>query len=130
MSTSINDLPFNPPEGGKIPERDIPRETINHVVDQETKAQYIPAHQPYIQAPAQAPQPSVVARYVDEFRIPIVLSLLYYIFQLGFVQDMLLKFTPFLFKSDGGLTTYGALAKSLMFGFSYFGLTTVIDTLG
>jgi hypothetical protein len=115
MSTSINDLPFNPPDGGKIPERDIPRETINHVVDQEVKAQYIPAHQPYIQAPAAAPRPSIIAQYVDEFRIPIILSLLYYIFQLGFVQDMLIKFTPFLFKSDGGLTTYGALAKSLFF---------------
>ena len=130
MSTSINDLPYNPPEAGKLPERDIPRETINHVVDQEAKVQYMPTHQPYIPPPmAAAPRPSLVAYYVDEFRIPILLSLLYYIFQLGFVQDLLLKFTPFLFKADGGLTTYGTLAKSIMFGFSYFGLTTVMETV-
>lgn len=129
MSTSINDLPYNPPEGGKLPERDIPRETINHVVDQEAKVQYVPSHQPYIPPPTAAPRPSMVAQYIDDFRVPIILSLLYYIFQLGFVQDLLLKFTPFLFKPDGGLTSYGTLAKSAMFGFSYFGLTTVMETI-
>jgi len=129
MSTSINDLPYNPPEGGKLPERDIPRETINHVVDQESKVQYVPSQPHYLPPPASSPQPSIIARYVDEFRIPIVLSLLYYIFQLGFVQDLLMKFAPFLLKPDGGLTTYGTLAKSAMFGFSYFGLTSVMDSV-
>ena len=129
MSTNINDLPFNPPEGGKLPERDIPRDTINHVVDQEAKVQYVPSYPSYIPPPTPSPRPSMVAQYIDEFRVPILLSLLYYIFQLGFVQDMLLKFTPFLFKADGGLTTYGAFAKIVMFGFSYFGLSTIMESV-
>jgi hypothetical protein len=130
MSTSINDLPYNPPEGGKIPERDIPRDTINHVIDQEAKAHYIPVHPHYIPSPPpMAPRPSLIAHYIDEFRVPLVLSLLYYIFQLGAVQDMMLKFTPFLFKPDAGLNSYGAFFKSVLFGFSYFGLNTFMETV-
>ena len=126
MSTSITDLPYNPADG-KIPERDIPRETIGHMTDPESKVQYVPTHQPYIPPAPTAPAPSLIARYIDEFRVPIVLSLLYYIFQLSFVQDLLQKFTPFLFKDDGGLTSYGAIAKSILFGASYLGLTTAME---
>ena len=47
MSTPIADLPFTPTA---LPERDIPRETIQHAADPQTTTNYMPRHPEYIPA--------------------------------------------------------------------------------
>ena len=99
MSTNITDLPYNtPPDKDKekpkmdLPARDIPRETINHVVDPQVAVNYLPQKEPdYIeQQPIQLPQISKMDKLMDEFRLPIILAVLYFIFQLPLFHSFLL----------------------------------------
>jgi len=129
MSTNLTDLPFTTP-AAKLPERDIPRETLPHVADPQTTVNYVPRVPEYLPPAPAPPAPSLIIRYVDEFRVPIVLSLLYYIFQMAFVQDALHKFIPALFKADGNLSSVGIVVKSGLFGSAFYGLTLLMERLG
>ena len=131
MSTSLADLPYTAPAAAsaKLPERDIPRETVNHVVDPQTTVNYVPKAPEYMPPAPVPPAPSMLVRYVEEFRVPIVLSLMYYIFQMGFVHDVLLKCVPSLFKTDGNLTPVGLVVKSGLFGSAFYGLTMLMEHL-
>lgn len=130
MSTNLEDLPFTAPTppNTKLQERDIPRETLPHVADAQAAVNYIPKSQEYMPPPHRE-QTSNLVRYVDEFRVPIVLSLLFYIFQMAFVQDALHKFIPAIFKADGNLTSIGIVVKSCLFGSSFYGLTMLMEHL-
>jgi hypothetical protein len=129
MSTNIADLPYTAPAPSttQLPERDIPRETLPHVVDPQTTVNYVPKAPEYMPPPPQPPAPSLMVKYVEEFRVPIVLSLLYYIFQMGFVQDALHKFVPSIFKPDGNLSSTGMIVKSGLFGVAFYGLTVLME---
>jgi hypothetical protein len=123
MSTNITDLPYNTPtksektEKAELPVRDIPRETINHVVDPQVTVNYLPQKEPdYIeQQPIQLPQTSKMDKLMDEFRLPIILAVLYFIFQLPLLDSFLLRTLPSVFKED----TMGTAAKSILFGLAY-----------
>ena len=131
MSTNLADLPFTTPPATttQLPERDIPRETLPHVVDPQTTVNYVPKAQEYMPPAPAPPAPSLMVRYVEEFRVPIVLSLLYYIFQMAFVQDALRKFVPSIFKPDGNLSSIGLIVKSGLFGSAFYGLTMMMERL-
>ena len=73
MATEIDKLPYNSTD---LPARDIPRETIDHAIDQQTTPTYVPSAPKYIQQ--QQVQPSV-DRW-EEFRLPALLSILYFLF--------------------------------------------------
>jgi hypothetical protein len=126
MSTNLSDLPFTPTP---LPERDIPRETISHIVDPQIPANYVPKAPEYMPPPSPPPAPSSLIRYVEEFRVPIVLSLLYYIFQMAFVQDALRKFVPSIFKPDGNLSSMGTVVKSGLFGAAFYGITVLMERI-
>jgi len=128
MSTNIEDLPYTaPPPTTKLPERDIPRETLSHVADPQTTVNFVPKVQEYMPPAPLPPPPSKLVHYIEEFRIPILLGLLYYIFQMGFVHDAMLKFIPSGFKPDGNLTTFGLAVKSGLFGAAFHGVTLLMD---
>ena len=131
MSTNLADLPFTTPPATstQLPERDIPRETLPHVVDPQTSVNYVPKVAEYMPPAPPPPAPSMMVRYVEEFRVPIVLSLLYYIFQMAFVQDALRKFVPSIFKPDGNLSPIGLIVKSGLFGAAFYGLTIMMERL-
>jgi hypothetical protein len=54
-------------------------------------------------------------RLYEEFRLPIIIALLYFLFQLPVVKQYNKKLMPFLFKTDGNPNLYGYLANSIMF---------------
>jgi hypothetical protein len=124
MSTNIDDLPYNSPVGSKtaeLPARDIPRETIQHTTDVQTTPNYIPPKQPeYIeqQQVYQPPPPNKLDRFLDEFKLPILLSILYFIFQLPMVQTFIVRMFPSVVL-NGDLTTIGVVIKSIMFGLAF-----------
>ncbi len=128
MSTNITDLPYNtPPTKAELPARDVPRETINHTVDPQVAATYIPPKEPeYIeQQQIQVPQVSKMDKLMDEFRLPIILAVLYFIFQLPLVDSFLLRMLPSVFKED----TMGTMAKSILFGLAYHVSMLLIEYL-
>jgi hypothetical protein len=120
MSTPISDLPFTQPT--PLPERDIPRETLPHAADPQTVANYMPRQAEYIPPPAKYDY----SYLVEEFRIPIILSLLYYIFQLDMVQGFIVRMVPSLLH-EGKVTSNGVLVKSGLFGAAYYAITLLMQ---
>ena len=114
MSTNITELPYNTKT--ELPSRDIPRETIEHVADPQTTPTYIPPKPaPYIES-----QPvhveSKMERFVEEFRIPIMIALLYFIYETTAVHTLLVRIAPTVFTDS----TSGSFMKSICFGFLYY----------
>lgn len=150
MSTNITDLPYNPPNPTlsgqpapqqqpqpqqqapvRLPERDIPRETIQHTIDPQTQVQYLPARpQEYIPAaPAPLQNKMDYSKLIEEFRFPIMISLMYFIFQTQSFQTLFKKIIPGLFSESGSLTSNGVLVKSGLFGSAFYALTLVMEHL-
>ena len=117
MTTNINDLPYNTSNTVELPQRDIPRETLEHTADPQVTQTYTPPKQlDYIEhSPLQVNTPSKLDRFLDEFRMPILISILYILFSLPIVQSNLEKIAPTLFMSSTSI-----VAKGILFGSMYY----------
>ncbi len=124
MSTPISELPYNTSTNKvtDLPERDIPRETITHTTDAQITPTYMPPkpqeyieHQPVQYHP---PTQSKIEKILEEFKLPILLSVLYFIFQMPAVQNFIIRVFPSIAHA-GELTTLGVVVKSVFFGLSY-----------
>jgi hypothetical protein len=123
MATNITDLPYNTKT--ELPSRDIPRETLEHVADPQITPTYIPPKPaPYIES-----QPvhveSKLERFADDFRIPIMIALLYFIYETSAVHTFLVRIAPTLITD----TTSGLLIKSVCFGMMYYATFMGMDYL-
>jgi hypothetical protein len=123
MATNITDLPYNTKT--ELPSRDIPRETIEHVADPQTTPTYIPPKPaPYIES-----QPvhveSKLERFMDEFRIPIMVALLYFIYETSAVHTFMVRIAPNVITD----TTSGLFVKSVCFGMLYYASFMGMDYL-
>ena len=124
MATEIENLPYN--NKIELPSRDIPRETIEHAADPQVVPNYVPPkEQKYIETQSTHTEPSKIDRFLDEFRTPIMLSILYFLFELPVVHSTLTRMAPTVFV-DG---TVGLAAKSVCFGALYYGALFVADYL-
>lgn len=56
----------------------------------------------------------------DIIQIPLLISILFFIFQLPFINKKLLLYIPSLFHNDGNISLGGNLLKSGLFGIFYF----------
>ena len=63
----------------------------------------------------------------ESLQIPVLLSIMYFIFQLPAVRKNLLTFLPALFNKDGNPNLYGYLFNSIIFGLSYFGIQNALN---
>jgi hypothetical protein len=63
----------------------------------------------------------------EQFKIPIIVGLLYYIFEMPAIQKLLLKAFPKMFKSDANINDYGALLMAIIFGTLYYGITKLYE---
>lgn len=144
MSTNISDLPtipqnhqplaqnsqppplvqYLPPTAPtELPPRDIPQLTSTHTIDPTTIPNYIPQKGPQYIADSQYHNiPTNPSQYEisDEFKVPIVLCILYYIFQLPIINNLILRIFPDIFNASGHLTSSGTLIKSILFGIFYY----------
>ena len=116
-----------------LPSRDIPSNTV-HFADEEVKPNYVPQPQQqhdYIQNTDT--EHEIMARRInnknsrdsleilyDEFQIPIIIGLLYFIFQLPIVKTKLLILLPSLFSKDGNPNLTGYIFNSIFFGVLYY----------
>jgi hypothetical protein len=64
---------------------------------------------------------------MEEFRIPILLSVLYFLFQMPMVNVFLVRMLPNQISSDGNLTSFGTMVKSAGFGVGYYAILYFLD---
>lgn len=119
-----------------LPSRDIPQNTQQHTHDPAIQANYVPPPPPsqkdYInEEPAEYDYPeervkNALDRVYDDMQAPLLLSVLYFVFQLPIMRKIIFKYLPFFCNNDGNYSLNGLIFTSSMFGFIYFSLTKTI----
>ncbi len=65
----------------------------------------------------------------EELQTPIMVMILFFLFQLPIFQKSLAKYAPSLFQRDGNPSFSGYFVKTLMFGITYYLITKLIKQL-
>ncbi len=112
-----------------MPSRDNPQEIAPIIQDEQTQPNYVPPppSEDYINTD-ETTQDIIdnnkrtedtmnnFEHIYQEFQIPILVAILYFMFQLPAIQKYIYKLIPSLFKSDGNPNIYGYLFNSIAFG--------------
>ena len=118
----------------RLPERDIPLNPQRITHDQQIQPNFIPPppeNPNYIEDEMdyeymmrrnsnENQENEKIETIYDELQTPLVVCVLYFLFQLPFVNKSLHKFVPTLFNSDGNPKFGGFLFKTFIFGVSVF----------
>jgi hypothetical protein len=125
----------------QLPSRDIPQSTDNIIHDPQIQANYIPPEKQtdYIREYDESNE-DIIASYnkniqyndsldeiYNEIQIPLLISVLYFLFQLPIFKKYLYKFFPALFSKDGNINIYGLLFMSTLFGLLYYLLAKIMS---
>ena len=124
----------------KIQSRDIPRETLQIIQDPEIIPTYIPqnttnqGNQDYISNNVDTDE--IIQNYnrnervtkkmddmYDEIHIPLLICILFFIFQLPFFKKFLLVNMKFLFNEDCNYNLYGFVFSSILFSMVFYCIT-------
>lgn len=126
----------------QLPSRDIPMTTTNLSNDQQVQPNYIPQppqnHVDYIK---EHEKPNdIINNYnkkkqyqntldsiYDEIQTPLLLAVLYFLFQLPFFRKFLFSYFPVLFNNDGNFNIKGFLFTSILFGFIFHLLNKITN---
>ena len=118
----------------ELPSRDIPMDQQQVKNDVEVKPNYIPEpkyQEDYIKN-KETPENLInqnnqeilnndrLNYLINEMQIPLIISLLYFLFQLPVIRKYSQKLVPMLYKTDGNLNLYGHLANSVLFGSVFY----------
>lgn len=112
-----------------LPSRDIPMEPVKIMNDVQSQPNYIPPPQfqeDYIRnniSPQniietnmrEYKQDTMFEKIYAEIQLPLIIGLLFFLFQLPVVKQYNKTLLPFLFKTDGNPNLYGYIANSIMF---------------
>lgn len=129
----------NTGQAGNIPSRDIPINTNNISLDKNSTPNYIPEHKYYLddidfetndeiidnKRKKDNTKSSIETLY-DELQIPILLGVIYFLFQLPIFNNSLAKYVSFTFNVDGTINLSGIVFKSIMYALVYFILSKVL----
>jgi hypothetical protein len=119
-----------------LPSRDIPLNTEQLTQDMQVQPNYIPTptSRDYIVESDEdisnyyrneQVQNSLDSIY-DEIQGPLLLAVLYFIFQLPIFKKSLFKYLPFLCHTDGNYNINGLLFTGSLFGFIYYSLSKTV----
>jgi hypothetical protein len=128
----------------RLPSRDIPMDSLAYQQDEEIRPNYIPKPKltsDYIRDYEEASEErlrkheekkhreKVADSIFANIQTPILIAILYFLFQLPIVTTILYKYFSFLsiYNADGNLNLSGLLLKSAMFGSLFFSLQSVSD---
>jgi len=126
----------------ELPSRDIPQIRQQLTQDEQSRVNYIPEKsQDYIgnvpandaiikeQQTRHNKSDSLDTLY-ERFQTPILVAILYFLFQLPIVKNGLLRFIPSLFNKDGNPHLSGYLSQSISFGMIYDILINLVHYFG
>ena len=127
----------------QLPSRDIPRSIEPLTQDPHVQPNYIspPIQKDYIKESETAEEmirshsrrdekDKQSEQLYDELQTPALLSVLYFLFQLPILRKLLFQYIPALFSSDGNININGLGVMSVLFGLSYYLITTLVARLG
>lgn len=123
----------------QLPSRDIPLQTGQLTNDEQIQPNFVPQppkqDRDYINEmnydniddfyKAEKNQNSLDSLY-DELQAPLLLAVLYFLFQLPFFKKLLFKYLPFLCHTDGNYNFNGLLFSCALFGFIYYMLCKTV----
>jgi hypothetical protein len=129
----------------QLPSRDIPMTTSGLSADPQVMPNYVPPppqqHQDYIKNYEQSSD--MINAYnkgkqmndslddmYNEIQTPVLLAVLYFLFQLPFFKRFLYTYIPFLFSNDGNYNINGFLFISVLFGLLFHLLMKTTSFLG
>lgn len=116
----------------QLPSRDLPMTTENIIKDPQVQPNYVPqpVRRDYINETdddinnyyrEEKLNNSLDSLY-DEIQTPILLGILYFLFQLPVVKRSVFKYMSFLCNSDGNYNIHGLLFMCGLFGLTYYSL--------
>lgn len=128
----------------QLPSRDIPMSTSGITTDPYTQPNYVPEipQQPdYIKNyetnedminnyNRNAQNANSLDDMYNEIQTPLLLAVLYFLFQLPFFRKFLYGYFPILFSNDGNLNINGFLFTSSLFGLLFYLLNKVSNHFG
>ena len=154
MDTAINQSAYNELVGQiqqadklgvtQLPSRDIPNNTDRVVMDQEIKPDYIPDEQAVMEdyiKNYQTPDSVILEGEHEEqtrdrldifysnIQMPLLVAILYFLFNLPVIRKYLQKWIPNIFNSDGNPNLVGYIVNSLLFGGLYYMLNNAITNM-
>jgi hypothetical protein len=123
----------------QLPSRDIPLQTEQLTNDVQIQPNYIPQpsqqQRDYINDMnsdnindyyrAEKNQNSLDSLY-DELQAPLLLAVLYFLFQLPFFKKTVFKYLPFFCNTDGNYNFNGLIFTCALFGFIYYSLSKTV----
>ena len=132
-----------------LPSRDIPRESLAMQHDEQIKPNYIPRE---AGGPHRDERDDYISRYessdevrennrrsrnkVDtletlysEFQMPIMMGVLYFMFQLPALRVAIMQFLPSMFNKDGNMNLHGLVGMSIAYAIAYYVLTKIITAV-
>jgi hypothetical protein len=126
-----------------LPSRDIPMEPLKVANDVQSQPNYIPPPQfqeDYIKNSItpqnlvdtnikQIKNSAYYEKLYGELQLPVIIALLFFLFQLPIVKQYNKKLLPFLFKSDGNPNLYGYIANSVLFASMIYVLLKLVAYL-
>ena len=131
-----------------IPTRDIPMNPNSYTHDDQSRPNYVPEKsvhfadgRDYIKEHAsmesivranarQSNQLDTIEAIYYDLQMPILIGVLYFIFQMPVFRAQLLHFLPSLFGEDGNFKIIGLTATSAMFAGTFFVIMKVFNKLG
>jgi len=119
-----------------LPSRDISQSTINLTQDPNIQQNYIPPdnQSDYIKNTESIqnvvynynkPANSSLEDVYSDLQIPLLVAVLYFLFQLPFFTKCMFYRLPMLFSKDGNININGYIFKSVLFGLSFYVLNKV-----
>jgi hypothetical protein len=129
----------------QLPSRDIPMTTTGHSNDPQIVPNYVPPppqqNIDYIKNYEQTSD--MISNYnkgqqrvnslddmYNEIQTPLLLAVLYFLFQLPFFKRFLFNYVPFLFSNDGNYNINGYLFASVLFGLLFHFLMKTTSYFG
>jgi hypothetical protein len=127
-----------------LPSRDIPMNQIEYQQDEQIQPNYMPKQKltsDYIREYEAASEQALKTHeekkrgekardnLFSDLQTPILVALLYFIFQMPIVNTLLFKYFAFLsiYNSDGNINFMGLLFKSALVGFVFYCMQYVVD---
>jgi hypothetical protein len=114
----------------RLPSRDIPMTSNHLVVDNEAMPNYVPRPQDkYIDDDydiINTQSNNNLNKIYSELQFPLLLGILYFIFQMPVFKNTLFQYFTFLFSSDGNYNINGLVFLSIMFALTYYVLANII----
>jgi hypothetical protein len=129
----------------QLPSRDIPKNTDTIMQDVQTQPNYIPKEQTLDYIKNQENSEDILSAYnkkvkktdtfndslndmYNEIQTPILLAVLYFLFQLPILKKTLFTYIPSLFSKDGNYNINGFFFISILFGFVFYKFNKLSDS--